>query len=307
MIERSWRKNSFERVAQRVLDTAPLRQRGNSPLLLSMTCHSDIMTYLLAIKSLYLRIGQGRVLVISDGSLTADDTATLHYHIPELQVLEIGAIQTGACPRGGTWERLIKIIELSDENYIIQLDADTLASAPIQEVVQCWQTNTSFLLGTGSGQIISPAPYTARMVRNWIKTNGWTELTGPTVAEASLDQLPNASQKYYVHASSGFAGFARGAFRMANLECFSTFMTGLLGEQRWNEWGSEQIASNYLLANAPQVIVLPYPRFACFEPHLQQGEHAFLHFIGAHRYNGGVYRRWAADFITHYKRANQFN
>jgi hypothetical protein len=301
-LKRSWSKRSFDRVAEGVLDTAPLRPQGDSPLFLSMVCHRDVATYLLAIKSLYDGIGHGLAAIINDGSLTSYDLAILHHHIPALEVLDIIAIETAACPRGGTWERLVKIIERSDEDYVIQFDADTLVSAAIPEVVQCWRDNRSFLLGTGSGRAVAPAPDVARMVQGWIKANGWTELPVGTAAEALLDKLPDAAQRSYVHASSGFAGFARGAFRMADLEWFSTCMSEMLGVQRWSEWGSEQIASNYTLANAPGAAVLPFPRYACFEPHLKHGDHAFLHFIGAYRYNDGVYRRRAAEFISRYNR-----
>ena len=75
-------------------------------------------------------------------------------------------------------------------------------------------------------------------------------------------------------------------------------MSEMLGAQRWNQWGSEQIASNYILANTPGATVLPFPRYACFEPHLWPGDHAFLLFIGVYRYNDGVYRRRAAEFIS---------
>jgi hypothetical protein len=138
------------------------------------------------------------------------------------------------------------------------------------------------------------------MVRGWNKKHDWTDLSAGTEAEASLDKLSNAADRLYVHASAGFAGFARGAFRMEDLQWFSTQMSGILGAQRWQEWGTEQIASNYLLANAPQAVVLPFPRYACFEPHLQFGEHAFLHFLGAYRYDRGIYKRRAAEFIASY-------
>jgi hypothetical protein len=298
-LKRSWDKLSFDRVAGGVLGTAPLCPSGDSPLFLSMVCHRDVASYLLAIKSLYDGIGHGRVAIINDGSLTSSDLAILHNHIPKLEVLDINSIETGSGPRADLfWERLVTIVERSNEDYVIQVDADTLVSAAIPEVVQCWSDNRSFLLGTGSGQAISPAPRTASMVRDWIKTNGCTEIAVGTEAEASLDKLPDAAQKSYVHASAGFAGFARGAFCMADLEWFSTSMSEMLGAQRWNQWGSEQIASNYILANTPGATVLPFPRYACFEPHLRPGDHAFLHFIGAYRYNDGVYRRRAAEFIS---------
>jgi hypothetical protein len=48
--------------------------------------------------------------------------------------------------------------------------------------------------------------------------------------------------------------------------------------------------------------VLPFPRYACFEPGLKGSEHALLHFIGTYRYNDGVYRRLAVEFIDRYDR-----
>jgi hypothetical protein len=299
-LRRSWAKQAFDRVADGILDSTPLPLRGESPVFVSLLCHRDLACYLLAIKSLYSGIGHGRVAVINDGSLTPDDLAVLRRHIAEIEVFEMAAIDTAGCPRGGCWERLVKIVELSNTDYVIQVDADTLVAAPIPEVCECWENNRSFLLGTGSGRAVAPAADAARMVQGWIKTYGWTEYPVGVEAEASLDRLPDAGRPFYVHASAGFAGFARGAFALDKLVDFSACMSGLLGARRWNEWGSEQIASNYLLANAPDATVLPFPRYACFEPHLALGDHAFLHFLGAYRYNGGVYRRHAAEFISRY-------
>ena len=138
------------------------------------------------------------------------------------------------------------------------------------------------------------------MVQGWIKTYEWNSPSVGVEAEASLDRLPNAAQRSYVHASAGFAGFARSAFRMSDLEWFSKCMNEMLGVQRWREWGTEQIASNYILSNAVGTTVLPFPKFACFEPHLKQGHHALLHFIGSYRYNDRVYQRRAAEFISSY-------
>jgi hypothetical protein len=97
------------------------------------------------------------------------------------------------------------------------------------------------------------------MVRGRIKTNGWTVLTVGVEAEAAPDRLPEPAEKLYVHASSGFAGFAEGVFATAALERFLGQMNAILGTRRWSEWGAEQIAPNYMLANAPGATVLPFP------------------------------------------------
>ena len=302
-LRRFWAKRTFDKVAKGILNTAPLDVQGLSPLFLSMVCHRDVTAYLLAIKSLYFRFKQGRVVIINDGSLSAEDLETLRLHIPGLEVVDIAAIDTGPCPRGGCWERLIKIIELSSEEYVLQVDADTLVSDAIPEVVDCWRANRSFLLGTDVGQEVAPALAPAQAAQGWIETaksNGG-RITVCMLAEAALDSLPDAKKHRYVHASAGFAGFAQGAFRVRDLEIFSDLMRDRLGS-RWDEWGTEQIGSNYILANAPGPVVLPFSRYACFEPHLPPGERPFLHFIGTYRFDKGLYRRQAQAFLKMYAR-----
>ena len=128
----------------------------------------DLVPYLVAIKSLYAEVKQGRVAVINErsvvdhNSLTDEDLAVLRHHVPGIEIIDFCAISTGRCPRGGTWERLVKIIELTKENYVIQVDADTLVSEPIPEVLDCVQANRSFILGTDVGLAVSPAPQTAK-------------------------------------------------------------------------------------------------------------------------------------------------
>jgi hypothetical protein len=308
-LRKSWAERSFGRTAAEVLSTRPLRMAGDAPLFLSMLPRRDLLPYLLAIKSLYAQVGHGRVAVINERgiidhhSLTDDDLTVLRHHVPGIEIIDFCAISTGRCPRGGTWERLVKMMELSRDSYVIQVDADTLVSGSIPEVVEAIEANRSFILGTGSGRAVLPALETAKMVQGWIKTYGWKieEVNVTVPAEAALDRLPGAERKSYVHGSSGFAGFARGAFSLDELEWFSTQMSDLIGARLWHEkWGSEQVGSNYILANAPGATVLPFPRYATFEPHLPSGEHAFLHYIGEYRYNDGVYRRRAAEFMSRY-------
>ena len=72
-LKRKWGEYTFNRVASVVFETAPLQVQGESAVFLSQLCHRDVAAYLLAIKSLYLAVGQGQVAVINDGSLTRED------------------------------------------------------------------------------------------------------------------------------------------------------------------------------------------------------------------------------------------
>jgi hypothetical protein len=63
----------------------------------------------------------------------------------------------------------------------------------------------------------------------------------------------------------------------------------------WSRWGSEQVTSNYLVANSQNVRLLPYPKYGAPELGTQGME--FFHFIGYLRFINGDYRRHAESVI----------
>lgn len=67
-------------------------------------------------------------------------------------------------------------------------------------------------------------------------------------------------------------------------------MLALLGE-RWYEWGTEQCASNFAVANSPDAVVLPFPAYASFGPEAiaRAGQTKFFHFIGTFRFHAGFF------------------
>src|SRR3546814_2103893 len=68
----------------------------------------------------------------------------------------------------------------------------------------------------------------------------------------------------YVRGCAGFAGFARGGDARMLAETFSQEATRLLGAERWARWGSEQVASNMIVANDPNALLLPYDHYFNF-------------------------------------------
>jgi hypothetical protein len=61
--------------------------------------------------------------------------------------------------------------------------------------------------------------------------------------------------------------------------------------KRWEEWGTEQVASNFLVASSPGGFVLPWPKYCCFYDNEDVARSALIHFIGTWRFRGGVYAR----------------
>ena len=116
-------------------------------------------------------------------------------------------------------------------------------------------------------------------------------------AEGWFDKYPDAERLKYVRASSGLAGFSKGGFDRSRLEEFHENMSLLL-PNRWNEWGSEMVGSNFAIANSPNAVVLPYPKYANFWPGLKRGNSAFLHFFGTHRYLDSYYASLAQKVIA---------
>jgi hypothetical protein len=116
------------------------------------------------------------------------------------------------------------------------------------------------------------------------------------LSERLLDSLDFEKGLRYVRASAGFAGFPRGGCRPDLLRAFSQSMERKLGS-RWSDWGSEQVSSNFVLANTTDAQVLPYPKYACFDPTVPSDQSAFLHFIGTHRFERGIYAKLGQQAI----------
>ncbi len=81
------------------------------------------------------------------------------------------------------------------------------------------------------------------------------------LAEVNMENVGLPNENLYVRGCAGFTGFPTNDMMSSQLIDFSSKMTKRLGE-RWADWGSEQVASNYLVANAHDTEVLPFPQYA---------------------------------------------
>lgn len=289
-LNRKW----FDINCRSVLRTPPLPPADAPVTVVTMLGQADVLMYLLALKSFVRQLGRSpRVVILNDGSLTSEEVATLQAHIPSLTVVAIQSISTGACPKGNCWERLLLISELVQDGFIVQLDSDTLTLGAIPEVIACIEGNRSFtLLGDRSHPQVEPM--TDACTR--LKSNASTQIQ--SLCERSFELLPESKDLKYLRGNAGFVGFAQGSIGRERIEWFSELMRRVSGE-RWNEWGSEQLTSNLLIANAPDPLPLPPPRFVSYwaHPDIPYDESVFIHFIGPHRYSNGLYVRSAKRVV----------
>jgi hypothetical protein len=288
------RRYRFAGACKGVLQTAPAALDASSNLLvLSQVQHKDVLLLLLAVKSFARQVRPRTVCVLNDGSLSANDRAVLREHIPGVNLLELAEFRSAICPRGGTWERLLAIASLVRDHYVIQLDSDTLTIGLIEEVRHCIERQSAFALGTWNNQKIETMRERCETAR---KLAHQTDSHVQVVAEANLDKLDDFESLRYVRGCSGFAGFARQSFTRELVEAISGQMQAAIGA-KWSEWGSEQVMSNIVIANIPNAIVLPHPKYAdCHK--MQPAVTEFIHFIGSCRFDDGNYARLGAQVIA---------
>ena len=258
-----------------ILDTPPIHVRSGPCCIVSMVAKSDVLMYLLAIKSFYRKLGCGKIAAIIDRDTPGEVRRILAQHVNGIEFVILEDIPTGACQRGGTWERLLYCLDRSQQEYTIQLDADTLTVGnDIHEVLRCVQTNTAFTMSDGFS--ILPLPDVAR------EAQVPSDYIG-LISERKFAEYPKAEQWRYVRGSSGFAGFSRGGFSREKITAFHEIMEGLVGRSRWREWGTEQCGSNFAIANSPGALVLPFPDYQSFVPNSFRAGAKLFHFIGSFR------------------------
>jgi hypothetical protein len=249
--------------------------------------------YLVAIKSFLHHLGYGNVEVVSDGTLTTDDIALIQRHVPGAQVTQMADVDVGTCPSGNCWERLVRILELIEDRYVIQLDSDTLTTAAIPEIHQAIQSQSAFLVGNP----IWPEPTDVRYVS--LMTRRWQDGHIQIAAEQVFADLHCMIGVEYCRGSAGFSGFPVQKDAFQRLQVFSAEIEAKLGRKRWEEWGSEQVASNVIVSMSQGAHVLPWPKYQNFglPKAAEHGACAFYHFLGTHRFDGRLYARLTREAI----------
>lgn len=281
----NWRHDA---ACRPVLETAPIRPAQDGLIIFSMMGTAVLLPYLVAVKSFWGQLRRGRVVILSDGTLTTEDRAVLAWHCGNPEIIDIADVDHNGFPAGGAWERFLSILDRRAEDYVIQLDSDTVTLGLPDIVADAIASNRSFTLLGGPEwdigvkactEFVPPAPDNAGEARH-IQSR----------MERALGQIEGAAQRGYIRGCAGFAGFSRGGDGRDTARFFHDEMARLLGHEAMAEWGSEQVTSSFVVANDPDPVLLPYRQYGNYWAEPWDADCRFMHFVGAHRHDGTAYR-----------------
>lgn len=267
---------------------------GSDVVVISQLYHPDMAMYLLAAKSFSHYLAPREFVIVDDG-LLAEDKRVLSRHFSSIRFVPREAVSTGRCPVGACWERLFTLCEVNRDSYVIQLDSDTLTLSDPMEVRQSVAGRRSFTLGTSTGRDFVGLEEASRYA--FTRESDHVQIR----SERAFKEYPGKERLKYVRGCAGFAGFARGHLSVEAIEEFSTTMEGLLGHGLWRQWGSEQVVSNFMVANGANSLVLPVERYPFWIPGLDMEGVALAHFFGTFRFSKGMYLRQARRVIERLK------
>lgn len=291
---------NFRRNAKTILATPPLKTTREGPKFVSLVCHKDLLPYLVAIKSVYQKVGQGSIVVLNDGTLTTDDKAVLKHHLNDPEFRHVDEIDKGPCPTYICWARLLLIADLVEQDYVIQVDSDIVAQSALPEVHECLADDSGFIIVNPK----NPGRASFTQMSAWLEAKGWDK-TLDTVqirAERGLKTLLDADNRFYVRGSAAFVGFPKHSISREKIYRFSTDVEPLAGEL-WHKWGSEQTTTNHVVGDMDRLRLLEYPDFVNNAPHVEVQDAKLVHFFGSYRYLKGRYVHSARQAISDLKAA----
>ena len=149
----------------------------------------------------------GRIVILDDGSLTEADKRILSHQCGSPAMLRLADVDTGTCPKGGAWERLLTVLDLRAHNYVIQLDSDTVTLGEVAEVRAAITANDSFIfLGGPDAEEKGIQTLPDYVARRYPQGPAAEPAHMQILVESRLAGHADAGRDYYICGCAGYAG-----------------------------------------------------------------------------------------------------
>lgn len=273
-------------MARPILRAAPVRAGATPCTVLTMVGHRDIIPYLVAIKTFAHHADPVGIAVLCDESITAADRATMKSHVPAVEFMDIRAFRSPGIPIGGCWERLLAVTELAKTRYVVQLDSDTVTTGETIEVIDAVRSGSAFVMGKEPSQRIGSLGDLCE--KTAVHAGMLDSMHIHNAAQYHVSRVGLDSSMRYTDGWASFTGFPRDVTLQSRLFDVVHRLRSAMGSGL-DEWGTEMVASNFLVANAAGATVLPFPKY-CTPVHGETEVHLW-HFVGSLRYDDLRYIR----------------
>lgn len=254
-----WRQNGAQAAHAEaiagVLDTPPVAGRADGLVLFAPIGCATLLPAMVALKSLWHPLRRGRVALLDDGTLTAEDRAVLAHHFADPQILDAETVRGTGFPAGRGWASLLAMLDGRSGEYWLRVTHDTVTLGDVPEITAAIGANRSLTdLAPGDGPH-APVPF-------------------PDIFETSS---PNADRWRYVDAGGGLLGLAAGQTGRGPAEAALALLPASAPRHAATE--TQRRAAGFVIANETAPVCLPRDLYRQWE----MGEDwrvgpAFLHF-----------------------------
>ena len=271
----------------------------------TMLGQSDLLMYLVAIKSFLRFRPQARVMAHSDGSLTGAEEDQLRAHVPGIRVVSAGEADDRAKNTlnsylaewralDASWRRVIDTELWCETSRRMIIDSDILTIRKPDSVLDWIEGKAGsrpLMFGSVDARPGGPIPEGTgkRHIQNIFR-----ERLAQVAAGAGR------AAEFYQGGTSGYYGCTR---ELSLVEIERLIRAGLAAGVPMAEWGGEQCLVVYVLSTSDP-IRLDVRKYFNFAPEAMDrlSEVAVAHFYGTFRFYDAVYQRQAAEVVRDLKR-----
>ena len=264
-----------------ILETAPIVPRADGLVLFAELGSDAVLRFLVAVKSLHRHLSRGRVAVIDDGTLTAQDRTILAQHCGDPDIFRPGDIAMGDFPRGIGWEALLALLDRRGGEYWLQLAPDTLTLSAPFDIERAISSNRSFAMAASTSLPDRPMPLSEY-------AQGLSGDDAQSQIERVLARFGAQRGWRYMRVSTGMRGFAAGQPGRDLARAYHARL-GALDPVGAATPASVHVAAGFLLANEGSLMALPPSRYAPMNDDAPGPEVAVMHFAAPSRYEGSSY------------------
>ena len=268
-----------------ILDTPPITTRDDGLVLFAEIGTEELLSCLVAIKSLHAQLGRGRVALLDDGTLIGSDRALLAHHCGDPEIIAPVDKSDGPLPDGPGWRALSTLLDRRNCEYWLWLSNDSVTLGPVPEVAHAIALNASVMLP--GDETVEQAQPLGLFCRTTYPDGPATDDVTARL-ESRLSRIDRPDWRY-VRGDAALMGFAAGGPGLRTAAAFRAGLEQFASAEELSEAGAAQVVANLLLASETRTMILPHERYRHSSAAGWDADTSFLRFGDDDRLADGRY------------------